>query len=118
MLDRGKSYCWGGTSWQELQTWRGGTELQVKKYPNLPQLSDLIIGGTKLAARRPGTPSNAAGRWGQGSERAKGAEHGPGISAGKEDQQRESACRPLYTKWPRKATLHCLDVAGRKKLLM
>lgn len=84
----------------------------------MPQLSDLIIGGTKLAARRLGTPSNAAGGWGQGSEKVEGAEHGPGISAGKEDLQRVSACSPLYTKWPRKATLHCLDVAGRKKLLM
>ena len=84
----------------------------------MPQLSDLIIGGTKLAARKLGTPSNAAGRWGQGSAKVEGAEHSSGISAGKEDLQRESACRPFYTKWPQKATLHCLGVAGRKKLPM
>lgn len=33
-----------------------------KKYPSLPQLSDLV-GRAQLAARRPGSPTNAVRRW-------------------------------------------------------
>ena len=102
---RGRSSCHSprrAAAWQELQVSGGGIEMLKqrvarRKCPHLPWLSDLF-GGTQLAARRPGSPSNRVHRWGQPSRaqsRVGMAERGPGDSAGKEDMQRGVSVGPL-----------------------